>query len=119
MRRLALATLAAAVLGIAGASSPTDYNLNTVTLESGGTPNYTTVEYERYVGRYALLDVYASGALTFDDKNAEWFTITPRIIAEQGNDAFYVFVEVSVPQDIVPFLGENDTWVRTGVSYSW
>lgn len=119
MRKTALVILAAAALGVANASSPTDYPLNTVTLESGGTPNYTTVEYERYVGRYALLDVYASNSVTFDDAQAEWFTLTPRLTAEQGNDAFYVFVELSVPEGIIPFFGENDTWVRTGVSYSW
>lgn len=119
MRKAALVTLAVAALGVAGANSPTDYRVNTVTLESGGTPNYTTVEYERYVGRYALLDVYASGSLTFDNAQAEWFTLTPRVTAEQGNEAFYLFIELAVPEGIVPYFGENDTWVRTGVSYSW
>lgn len=105
-------TLAVSILLFAGIAFA-DNNSIAVT---GAVPGYFSVAYEHVFAEEFGFEFAYGSRLTSEQRD---FTFTPYILGAYYGEAWGVWVEVTTPEGIIPLIGDDPYWLRSGFEYRW
>jgi len=104
--------LALSILLFAGTAFANDSSVAVTT----GVPGLFSVSYEHVFAEELGFEFAYGGRLTAEDN---YFSLTPYILGAYYGETWGWWVEVATPEGLVPHIGDDEYWLRSGFEYRW
>ena len=118
MRRFLSITILAFLLGVTGFAVANDTPSNIVTCQSG-VPLYLDCAYERVNWSLFGLEGGVGARFVLDQQNESLANITPFFVLGYYAPTWATWLEVQMPNGIVPLVGDDPQLFNLGFEYRW